>query len=233
MAKMMKKVTRAGKLTRKVTSAGVRKRRAEEVPRKKQHGVLSGRCISTSLKGEPCHGLLPVKNQKGDLCDMVPYCTTCRKQGDPSLRVTDHPKFGKILVAKRDLPKGYRMAWWGNRTTARKLPEPHWEWALDTQNGIINARPYQKGSLLQFSACPGPHEKVTVWMGPRCDSNLDKSPLTCLVFSTTMPVPKNHHLSMMYNDSPKSTDEFFAERGIKRADVGTKKYPAIRKAQFA
>jgi hypothetical protein len=164
---------------------------------------------------------------------MVPYCAECRKKGDPSLLVTDHPKFGKILVARRDLPKGYRMAWWGDRTSTKKLPDKDWEWALDTSKGVINARPYQKGSLLQFSACPGPEEKVTIWMGPRGDSNLDGSPLTCMMFSTSMKIPKNHHLCMMYNEDMKSTDEFFAERGISRGNVGTKKFPCIKKAYCA
>lgn len=202
-----------------------------KVVKHRQHGALSGACISTSLKGEPCQGDLPLKSNKpGDLCDMVPYCTKCRKKGDPSLLVTQHPKFGKILVARRDLPKGYRMAWWGNRSTAKKLPDKDWEWALDTGTcGIINARPHQKGSLLQFSACPGPQERVTVWMGPRSESNLDKSKLTCLMFTTTMPVPKNHQLCMMYNDSIKSTEQFFADRGLKRCNVGTKRYPCIKK----
>lgn len=229
MAKIMKKKMVVSK-TAKKTLGGVSKKLAEKKnPVQKQNGALSGCCISTSLKGVPCEGDLPEKNAKGDLCDLVPYCTQCRKNGDPSLLVTDHPKFGKILVANRDLPKGYRMAWWGDLTTSKKLPNPDWEWALDTSKGIINARPHQKGSLLQFSACPGPAERVTVTMGPRCDTNLDRSPLTCLIFTTTMPVPKNHHLAMMYNDSVKTTDEFFEEQGIKRGDVGTKKFPAIRK----
>lgn len=195
-----------------------------------QYSPKSGqRCLSTSLKGEPCPNAVP----GGKNGDRVPYCEKCRKHGDPSLFVTDHPKFGKILVANRNLPKGYRMAWWGDRTTTKKLPDPDWEWALDTTKGVINARPYQKGSLLQFCACPGPHEKVTVWMGPRSDSNLRAKPLTCMLFSTTMPIPKNHQLTMMYNESWKDTDEFFKERGLVRADVGTRKYPCIKKSQFA
>lgn len=193
-----------------------------------QHSPLSGCCVSTLLTGEPCPGALPL-DMNGELVDMVPYCAECRKNGDPSLLVTNHPKFGKILVAKRDLPKGYRMAWWGDLTPKKKVPAPDWEWALVSTKGVINARPYQKGSQLQFSACPGPHEKVTVWMGPRHESNLAKTPLTCLMFSTTMPIPKNHQLCMMYNEDMKSTDEFFEERGIKRADVGTNKFPCIRK----
>jgi len=211
-----------------------KKRAAKDIPTTKgrtlkwgQHAPSSGRCISTSLKGAPCLQELPL--DKKDRSDNVPYCAKCRKTGDPSLLVKDHPCFGKILVAARKLPKGYRMAWWGNLTTMKKLPEPDWEWALDTGRGIINARPYQKGSLLQFSACPGPREKVTVWMGPNADGNLTKAPQTCLLFSARMDVPKNHQLTMMYNDSIKETEEFFRERGITRSDVGTKKYPCLRK----
>jgi hypothetical protein len=192
-----------------------------------QYTPTSGRCIATSLTGKPCQDPLPL-DKKG-LSDHVPYCTWCRKNGDPSMFVTDHPKFGKILVANRKLPKGYRMAWWGDRTTKNKLPDPDWEWALDTHSGIINARPYQKGSLLQFAACPGPNERVTVWMGPRTDSNCYKKDLTSMIFSTSMEIPKKHQLCMMYNEDFASTDEFFAERGIKRADVGTTKYPCIKR----
>jgi len=239
MVKVMKKKEIASKPAKRPALVSVSNERVKEIPKKKgrtlpwgQHAPLSGCCISTSLKGEPCLQALPVDAQ-GDLCDMIPYCAACRKNGDPSLLVADHPKFGKILVAKRDLPKGYRTAWWGDRLNQKEVPEADWEWALDTTKGVINARPYQNGSLLQFSACPGPHERVTLWMGPKCDSNLDSSSLTCLMFSTTMPVPANHQLCMMYNESEKSTNEFFEERGIKRCDVGTKKYPCIRKVRYA
>lgn len=233
MVKIMKKASSLKGKQQKVTKKKEVKATRGRTLLSGQHAPLSGCCISTSLKGEPCRGPLPF--HKGDLKDMVPYCEKCRKNGDPSLLVTDHPKFGKILVSRRDLPKGYRLAWWGDLTTSKKLPDAHWEWALETRvkGGIINARRYMKGSLPQFCACPGPHEKVTVKMGPNDSSNLDNSKLTCLMFSTNMPVPKNHQLCMMYSDSWKDTDEFFAERGIKRCDVGTKKYPCIRKEQFA
>lgn len=187
-----------------------------------QNKPSSGLCISTLLSGEPCPGKIAEN-------DFVPYCASCRKTSDPSVKVTDHPKFGKILVAARDLPAGYRMAWWGTRTTKKEIPEAHMEWALDTPVGLIDARPHQGGSFLQFSACPGPNELTTVWMGPNTDLLMKKAPKTCMLFSTRMPVPKNHHLAMMYNESVKTTDEFFAERGLVRGDVGTTKFPALRK----
>jgi len=188
-----------------------------------QHPPTSGRCISTQLNGKPCQGELPK-------ADGVPYCASCRKTGDPSLRVCDHPKFGKILIAVRKLPKAYYMVWWGDRTTEEAIPKKHMEWALDTgTHGMIDARPYQGGSLMQFCACPGPSELTTVWMGPRTDCLLKRAKLTGMLFTTRMPVPKNHQLVMMYNLDVKTTDEFFAERGLVRSDVGTRKYPTLKK----
>ena len=35
------------------------------------------------------------------------------RTGDPSLKAVKHPRFGKILIAKRNLPRGYYVAWWG------------------------------------------------------------------------------------------------------------------------
>merc|ERR1719443_1544802 len=206
------------KHVKQALSAGSAQRRAQEIPTKKlgkgktlawgQHTPSSGRCISTSLKGKPCLSPLPL--DKHGNSDFVPYCAECRKNGDPSLLVTSHPKFGKILVARRDLPKGYRMAWWGDRTTTKALPEAHWEWALDTHAGMIDARPHQGGSLMQFSACPGPTELTTVWMGPNSDQLLQKKEkLASMLFSTRMDVPKRHQLCMMYNESVSTTDEFF------------------------
>jgi len=239
MVKVMKKKEIAWKPAKRPALVSVSNERVKEIPKKKgrtlpwgQHAPLSGCCISTSLKGEPCLQALPVDAQ-GDLCDMIPYCATCRKNGDPSLLVADHPKFGKILVAERDLPKGYRMAWWGDRTTKKALPEAHWEWALDTHAGMIDARPHQGGSLMQFSACPGPTELTTVWMGPNSDQLLQKKEkLASMLFSTRMDVPKRHQLCMMYNESVSTTDEFFKERGLTRCDVGTPKYPTLKKIGY-
>ena len=32
---------------------------------------------------------------------------------DPRLRVVEHPRLGKTLVAKEDIPKGCTFYWWG------------------------------------------------------------------------------------------------------------------------
>lgn len=76
------------------------------------------------------------------------------KTGDPSLKAVTHPRFGKILIATRDLPKGYYAAWWGKLCKKRQVPYKRMEWALETGKGMVDAVPY-KGSLLKFCACPG------------------------------------------------------------------------------
>ncbi len=58
--------------------------------------MSSGLCISTDLQGRPCTSKQGAKN--------VPYCDVCMKKGDPSMAVVPHPRFGKMLIAKRDLP---------------------------------------------------------------------------------------------------------------------------------
>jgi hypothetical protein len=144
--------------------------------------------------------------------------------------VVDHPKFGKCLIARRRLPKGYTVAWWGRRIGKKKLPEKNWNWALETEKGIIDAVPFRKGSQLQFCQCPGPSEKATIDDHPRQYSKLlAAKKKTCLLFGTLCDIPKGYQLTMMYNYDDKSTEEFFQERGIVRQDVGCKQLPALKK----
>ena len=75
-------------------------------------------------------------------------------KGDPSLKAVKHPKFGKILVATRNLPKGYYVAWWGKLCPKKQVPYKRMEWALETSKGMVDAVPY-KGSQLKYCACPG------------------------------------------------------------------------------
>eukprot|EP00747_Dinoflagellata_sp_TGD_P161916 gnl/TRDRNA2_/TRDRNA2_178946_c0_seq1.p1 gnl/TRDRNA2_/TRDRNA2_178946_c0~~gnl/TRDRNA2_/TRDRNA2_178946_c0_seq1.p1 ORF type:complete len:258 (+),score=43.07 gnl/TRDRNA2_/TRDRNA2_178946_c0_seq1:102-776(+) len=177
-------------------------------------------CIATP-KGVPC----PHPRDSY----YIPLCKHCLKTGDPSLKPVDHPKYGKILIATRNLPKGYYAAWWGNLMPMKKMRQKAMEWALQTNKGTIDATPFRKGSQLQFCACPGPNEVPTIDFAPKSVSILAKVKRTCEIFKTLRAIPKNHQLTMMYNLDEKTTDEFFEERGLKRADVGTRKYPAIRK----
>lgn len=186
-----------------------------------QHGPAGVGCISTSIDGEPCQR---PRETRG-----VPYCMACMTSGDPSLRVVEHPKYGKILVAARPLPKPYYIGWWGKLIRPKSLPPTRWEWALQTEKGMIDAIDHP-GSLLQFCACPGPHEVPVVDFAPNDEALLEKgATMGCSIFRTTQDIPMNHQVTMMYNQDEKTTDEFFKERGLVRDDVGLAAFPAVRK----
>lgn len=182
-------------------------------------------CISTSKTGKPCTGLRETRS--------VPYCKRCMAKGDPSLKVTKHPKYGLILVATRNIPKGYMVAWWGDVRAKKEMAAKAMEWALETNTSPkrwIDATPH-KGSQLQFTACPGPSEVPTIEFAPKDDVLLDiASEKCCLLFATLRSIPKNYQFTMMYNRDEKTTENFFKEMGIKRADVGTAKWPTLKKA---
>ncbi len=66
-----------------------------------QNSMNSALCVATYTNGKPC------MKPKAHL--NVPYCESCMKTGDPSLGVVKHPRFGKMLVARRDLPAKYSI----------------------------------------------------------------------------------------------------------------------------
>lgn len=186
-----------------------------------QHLIKGSGCIATCLDGRPC----PYARAEAH----IPYCKKCMKSGDPSLKVVKHPKFGKCLIAMRALKKGYVTAWWGKRVPRKQLPEKHWEWALESRVGIIDAVPYGAKSQMQFCQCSGPTEKPVIDYNDDFDKLLTFKNKACLLFGTLCDVPKRHQLTMMYNRDEKTTEEFFAERGLARADVWCSKYPALKK----
>ena len=185
-----------------------------------QNKTDSDKCIACFADGKPCNLIRPVDN--------IPYCASHMATGDPSLKVFNHPRVGKSLAAARDLPKGYKIAWWGKRKNSVKGKKT--EWALETDMGTVDATDYE-GSLLQFCPCPGPTEYGVLqfahsskkFMGDGKDRGGKQ---VSVMFTLKEDVPKNTQLTMMYCSSPKEAREFFAERGIKMVNVGTEKYPA-------
>ncbi|CAK0872851.1 unnamed protein product, partial [Prorocentrum cordatum] len=120
-----------------------------------QPAINSECCIATGrADGKPC---LRACGEPG-----VPYCKAHMKYGDPSLKVATHPVAGKILVAARDLPKGYRLALWGRCTSDKKIGEKKMEWAFDLGSGWMLDPTGQKGSMAP--AGPG---------SPRCGPRAD------------------------------------------------------------
>lgn len=191
-----------------------------------QHHPLGSGCLATLCNGRPC----PIPRDSFYL----PYCKPCMKKGDPSLKVVQHPKYGKILIAARNIPKGYQVAWWGDVRKKKEMSHKAMEWALETNTTPkrwIDATPH-RGSQLQFTACPGPSEVPTIEFARKADILLNTTSVekSCSLFATLRPIPKNHQFAMMYSRDEKSTETFFKDMGIKRADVGTRKYPALKKA---
>merc|ERR1719359_1644989 len=84
------------------------------------------------------------------------------QDGDPSLRVVNHPKAGKILVAARSLPKGYRMALWGRMVKENRLSEKAKEWAFEVMKKWYLDPTKFKGSKVQFCPCAGPGEVAAI-----------------------------------------------------------------------
>lgn len=192
-----------------------------------QHFWNSG-CIGTNLNGSKCTGKIIHK--------YIPYCENCRKNGDPSIAVVDHDRFGKCLVTKRDLPKNYRFALWGDVTRDKDMPDADREWGFETASGVfINPVPHKESSPIQYCQCPGPNEKVTVtFANPHLmledhDGKMITEKYGSMLFVTCLPVPKNHQLMMMYAENEKATERFFAERDIRRCDVHMDKYPTLLK----
>lgn len=84
-------------------------------------------------------------------------------------------------------------------------------------NGVLN--PGGTGDIVQYAACPGPNEKQNMrstfqYFGKR------NGDLGGLEFVTLMPIQKNTQLLHWYGS------DWWSSRGLKRCDVGTKRYPA-------
>jgi len=195
-------------------------------PRQKLTGagqpfVSSGLCIATGLKnGKPC---CRVTAHKG-----VPYCKDHMRSGDPSLRTASHPLAGKILVAGRDLPKGYRAALWGMLRRKKEVSEKDMEWAFEIHNRMMLDPTGYKGSLLQFCACPGPSEAASLLATAQSTSDR-RQKYGSWVFVTREAIPRGWQLTMQYGNNSKGSDSFFQERGIKRVDVGNALHPALKR----
>ena len=84
-------------------------------------------------------------------------------------------------------------------------------------NGVLN--PGRTGDVIQYAGCPGPNERQNMRSTFQY-YGLRNGIIGGLEFVTLMPIPKNTKLLHWYGSG------WWNERGIKRQDVGTKKYPA-------
>jgi hypothetical protein len=171
----------------------------------------------------------------------IPYCDKHLQSGaDYALKVVSHPIAEKCLVARFDLPKNYRMVFFGRRgkcptsdredrsisfyppnpvTGSNCLPGTR-TLKRNNYNGVLN--PKDTADVLQYAACPGPNERQNIrstfrYWGVR------HGEWGGLEFVTLEKIPKNTMLCHWYGSG------WWSARNIQRIDVGLPKYPAPRR----
>lgn len=217
--------------------AGVQKKKAApplgsgkpKLTRQGQNAYHTALCIATCSNGKPCShlasGIVPGTDGKNaNAASAVPYCAQHMRNGDSgAVKAIPHPTnkhIGRILIATRDLPKGYRFAYWGTR--GRWTPKgENAEFAMEFKPncGVIDPTPHG-GSLMQCAGHPGPDEaRNLAWgdesFGTRYDDVVGRELRLC------QPVPKGHQVVLNYG-----ADWMKTRPGIPYSNIGTAKYPA-------
>ena len=155
----------------------------------------------------------------------VPYCEKHLRWGDGAFKVHKHPKgYGKILVARYNLPKGYRMVYHGVRKTTGQdadldPDEDRTLWFYpgndsERVNGYIDPSPCP-GSVLQFAANGGPGEVANIRQSNRGFGRRNGD-YAGMEYVSTMPIPAGWQLVHNYGS------EWWKDRPeIVRSNVGT------------
>mmetsp|Transcript_23381 Transcript_23381/g.47840 ORF Transcript_23381/g.47840 Transcript_23381/m.47840 type:complete len:219 (-) Transcript_23381:304-960(-) len=192
---------------------------------------VTHQCWASSSTGVPC------LNRTGRK-DGIPYCPTHFQRGDAIVEVVTHDTqpeiFGKLLIAKTKIPKGYKFVYWGNLVRRRQVRAAAFDHMVGfvpnqystQQRGLIDPTPHAN-SFLQFAAMPGPGERVNLTSMHthfgRCGVDSERTALAGRAYEVTCDIPKGVQIAHNYGA------EWLEERGIEKMDVGTKKFPMIRK----
>ena len=182
-------------------------------------------CWATTVNGEICGS----RREPGS---SLPYCARHRARGDDAFEIVPHPTLdGKVLVATRDLPKGYKTVYWGERKSWRECGRAGRDHAMCFRRGggVIDPTPCGDASQLQFMSNPGPNEVTNNRSTNVCfgDTRSPKGTLVGREFMLCRAVKKNEQLTQWYGAS------WFHSRGIARVDTGTDAYPAPRRRRAA
>ena len=151
---------------------------AEKAPIEVQRRRRAGQplqCIASSTTGKRC--CATVTPREGELDEaVIPYCDAHLESGDGAVKVAQHPRCGKILVARRPLPRGYRLVYWGNRVPCPRCDKEdrcvsYYPISVKTgergaYNGVID--PGDTDDVMQFASCPGPNELVNMRSTDAC-----------------------------------------------------------------
>jgi hypothetical protein len=154
----------------------------------------------------------------------IPYCAAHQARGDDALAVRTAASCGRILVAARPLPRGYRLAYWGVRRAwracaAKSSQRRDYALVLAPNAGVIDPVGLP-GALLQFCSCPGPGERRNVVRWTRVFGGRATKGLVAREYRTSEAVPQGTQLLIFYGN------DWFEARGITRQKAGTARYPA-------
>ncbi len=173
-------------------------------------------CWALDKTGTPCEK----KTQKK--CP-VPYCSKHLRIGDDAFSTREHPLgIGKILIANYDLPKNYKMVYFGTRKPVRKLNKLRKDYMLSfwKGGGVIDPQDCPKSSKLQYMSNPGPAERSNVTCTDRMFGDTRDEGIVGREYKTTEFIPKGTQMLQFYGP------QWFASRDMEKINVGTKKYPA-------
>jgi hypothetical protein len=206
------------------------------LPQKRATLLDPVQCWAHSRGGVRCQAL--VKSREGEPIP-IPYCRAHLRAGDGAVRVVKIQGEEKCLVARHDLPKNYRLAFWGQRgkcPTSDKDDRAISFYPPDArtgknrdENGVLRTHNYngalnpdKTGDVIQYAACPGPTERQNMrstfqYWGVR------NGQMGGLEFVTLEAIPKNTQLCHWYGNG------WWSARDIKRRDVGTNKFPAPKR----
>ena len=160
----------------------------------KQRGGTVTQCWAHTQAGQRCASAVAA--------GAVPYCAAHLKAGDGALEKVAHPdaRIGFCLVARRALPKGYKVAFWGDRARCQTVDVDdrclqYLSGAKRTNpNGVIDPAPHP-GSLGQYMNAPSPRELPTArrtrtYFGAHNDGGLVGQ-----AFETTVPLARGAQLA--------------------------------------
>ena len=173
-------------------------------------------CWALDKSGTPCE-------KKAQKKCPVPYCAKHLRVGDDAFSTREHPLgIGKILIANFDLPKNYKMVYFGTRKPVRKLNKLRKDYMLSfwQGGGVIDPQDCPVSSKLQYMSNPGPAERSNVTCTDRMFGDTRDEGIVGREYKTTEFIPKGTQMLQFYGP------QWFASRDMEKINVGTNKYPA-------